>query len=49
MITKEIESMKILIDYCKSQPCDENCIFWNDDHVCGIHNPSAWKGVNNDN
>jgi len=37
-------AMQVLIDYCKSTKCKE-CMFYYSEEECGIHNPSAWRGV----
>lgn len=43
-MSEEEKAMEILIHYCKNTEC-ENCIFAHIEVECGLHNPTAWKGV----
>lgn len=43
---KEDEAIEILIKYCKTHECLKDCKFHYDNGICGIHNPSAWRGEN---
>ena len=38
------KAMNILIEYCNNTEC-ENCIFARIHCECGINDPSAWEGV----
>ena len=42
----EEKSVKILVEFCKKTKCRE-CIYHYADGVCGLHNPSTWRGINN--
>lgn len=43
-MSEEEKAMETLIHYCRNTEC-ENCIFAHIKVECGLHNPTAWKGV----